>query len=251
MLSKDEYRTILLDALARNETILLACKCAVSYSGKAESYLDKGDRVILIKSDKTCLVHQPEGNNPINYMKSGTEFSLDIEDGILWIRCKNLDNKDFMDIEIEKMYFFNTHKLEDGSNIQLQGTEKDMSDELYKNPHLLEEGFVPVSREEQTKYGFVDVFGTDKQGVLTIIECKRSRAELSAVTQLRRYVEKIRESKGIPSAIKIRGIIASPMITSNAEKMLNDWGFEYKRVHPPNYHQRFDKKQRKLDGYGE
>ena len=86
--------------------------------------------------------------------------------------------------------------------------------------------------------------GVDKKGVLTIVECKRYCAELSAVTQLRRYVEKIMVSKGIT---KVRGIIAAPKITENAKKMLEDWGFEFKSINPPKYFEEYDKKQARLD----
>ncbi len=247
MLTHEDYKMLFHDALERNEVIMLFCRCTVRYSGKAESYLERGDRIILLKADKTLLVHQPEGNNPINYMKAGTEHSLVIEHGTLWLRSKNPDNKDFMDVEIHIVHSFQSHKLEDGATIDVKGTEKDMSDMLASSPHMIEEGFVPVSREEQTVYGFIDVLGVDKQGVLTVIECKRIRAELSAVTQLRRYVEKLRASKGLTG--KIRGIIAAPAITGNAEQMLKDWGFEYKLINPPHYHERFDKKQRRLDGF--
>ena len=63
-----------------------------------------------------------------------------------------------------------------------------MSRMIYENPSLVEEGLKPVSQEEQTKYGFIDVLCIDNNNILTIIECKRHNADLGAVTQLRRYV---------------------------------------------------------------
>ena len=136
--------------------------------------------------------------------------------------------------------------MEDGQKVHTKGTEEDMSDMIYANPHVIEDGFKPVSQEEQTRYGFIDVLGVDKQGVLTIVECKRYCAELSAVTQLRRYVEKVMVSKGIT---KVRGILAAPKITENAKKMLEDWGFEFKSINPPKYFEEFDKKQARLDAF--
>ena len=191
-------------------------------------------------------MHQPAGNAPINYMKPNTSHTMKIEDGKLVLRSQNMLLKEKMEIHIEKIHFFNSHKLEDGQMIRVSGTEDDMSDMIYTNPELIEDGFKPVSQEEQTKYGFIDVMGVDKNGTLTIVECKRYRAELSAVTQLRRYVEKIMVSKGIT---KVRGILAAPKITENAEKMLNDWGFEFKSIKPPKYLEEYDKKQSKLDGF--
>jgi len=92
----------------------------------------------------------------------------------------------------------------------------------------------------------VDVLGTDNDGILTVVECKRYCADLSAVTQLRRYVEKIMLSKGIA---KVRGIIAAPKITDNAKKMLEDWGFCFVAVSPPNYLVEDRKRQARLDGF--
>jgi len=243
----EEYQILLNDALARNETIVFSCKCRIRYSGRAESFLDWGDRIIMIKNDNTLLVHQPTGNTPINYMKTGSSYTLRCEHDQLILKSQNITQKETMEITISKMHFFNSHKLEDGQVIRVSGTEEDMSNMIYNNPEMIEEGFKPVSQEEQTKYGFIDVLGVDKKGVLTVVECKRYRAELSAVTQLRRYVEKIMVSKGIT---KVRGILAAPKITNNAEKMLNDWGFTFVSIKPPKYLEEYDKKQAKLEGYG-
>ena len=242
----EDYCLLLNDALARNETIVFSCTCTIRYSGRAESYLPKGDRIVMIKSDNALLVHQPTGNAPINYMRPNSAHSLRLEEGKLVLRSQNLLMKERIDIFIDGIHFFNSHKLEDGQVIRVSGTEDDMSDMIYNNPELIEQGFKPVSQEEQTKYGFIDVLGVDKNGVLTVVECKRYKAELSAVTQLRRYVEKIMVSKGIT---KVRGILAAPTITENAEKMLTDWGFEFKSIKPPKYLEEYDKKQSRLDLY--
>ncbi len=239
-----EYCSLLNDALKRNETIVFGCRCSIRYSGRAESHLAEGDRIIMVKGDKTLLVHQPQGNNPINYMKANTAHSMNINEGKLVLKSTNGLLKENMYTTISRIHFFNSHKLEDGQIIMVQGTEADMANMLYKNPDMIEKGFTPVSQEEQTKYGFIDVMGIDKEGTLTIVECKRFQAELAAVTQLRRYVEKIMVSKGIS---KVKGIIAAPKITPNAKQMLEDWGFSFVSVKPPKYLEEFDKKQQRLD----
>ncbi|MBI4016220.1 MAG: endonuclease NucS [Candidatus Aenigmarchaeota archaeon] len=246
MLSNNDVCILINDAIKRNETVVLACKCTVAYSGRAESYLEKGDRTIIIKGDHTLLVHQPFGNAAINYMKPDSSHQIFAEEKKILLKSSNTLQKEQMEIKIEKLYFFNSHKLEDGQTIVVTGTEEDMSRMLYENPHLIEEGFTPVSQEEQTKYGFIDVFGTDKNGNLIVVECKRYCAELSAVTQLRRYVEKIQESKGVKN---VRGILAAPKITPNAEKMLTDWGYSFVAVQPPKYYEKFDKHQTNLSEF--
>ena len=140
----------------------------------------------------------------------------------------------------------NSYTLEDSQKINLVGTERDMSDMIYDNPEIVEPGLKPVSTEEQTKYGFIDVLCHDAEGNLVIIECKRYGADLSTVSQLRRYVEKVKESKGIDN---IRGIICAPKITQNDETMLSDWGFKFVSVRPPNYLEEYDKKQTSLGDY--
>lgn len=241
-----DYITLLADALKRNETIVFGCTCTIRYSGRAESYLGEGDRIILIKSDNALLVHQPMGNAPINYMKPGTGYTVRLDDNKLVLKATNILEKEHMEITIYRVHFFNAHKLADSQTITVAGTEEDMSNMIYKNPELIEAGFRPVSQEEQTKYGFIDVLGTDKNGTLTVVECKRYCADLAAVTQLRRYVEKLMASKGIT---KVRGIIAAPKITPNAEQMLKDWGFSFVSVKPPKYLEEFDKKQQRLSAF--
>ncbi|MBW3001639.1 endonuclease NucS [Candidatus Woesearchaeota archaeon] len=246
MLEQQDYVTLLNDALRRNETVIIACNCSIRYSGRAESLLEDGDRVIIIKADNTLLVHQPSGNNPINYMKQNTTHTLVLTDKKMTLQSRNLALKENMDITINKMYFFNSQKLEDGRSIVISGTEADMAKMLYENPEMIEKGFAPVSQEEQTKYGFIDVLGVDKDGMLTVVECKRYSADLGAVTQLRRYVERLMVSKGIS---KVRGIIAAPKITPNAHKMLEDWGYSFVSVKPPKYLEDFNKKQSRLDNF--
>lgn len=246
MLEQKDYVTLLNDALRRNETVMIACNCSIRYSGRAESFLEDGDRIVIIKSDNTLLVHQPSGNNPINYMKQNTTHNLALAGSKMILKSRNLALKENMDITINKMYFFNSQKLEDGRSIVISGTEADMAKMLYENPELVEKGFTPVSQEEQTKYGFIDVLGVDKDGMLTVVECKRYCADLGAVTQLRRYVERLMVSKGIS---KVRGIIAAPKITPNAKKMLQDWGYSFVSVRPPKYLEDFNKKQSRLDNF--
>lgn len=246
MWSPEEYAGLLNDAVRRRETLVFAASCEIRYSGRAESKIAEGQRIFVVKSDGALLVHQPTGNAPLNYMKPDTAHSFYVDGDQLWLKSTNIVLKEFLEAKINKIHFFNSQKLEDGQKIIVQGTEEHMSDMLMKRPELVEDGFTPVTREEQTQYGFVDVLGTDKEGVLTVVECKRYCADLSAVTQLRRYVEKMMTSKGIA---QVRGIMAAPKITANAQKMLEDWGFKFVKVNPPNYLEEYNKKQASLEEF--
>ncbi|MBI2176244.1 endonuclease NucS [Candidatus Woesearchaeota archaeon] len=234
------------EALQKNAVVVIGCLCEIHYSGRAESFLGSGDRIIIIKADKTLLIHQPSGSNPINYMKEGTTYSIAKEKEKFILRCSNIPLKEYMDIFISKIYSFQQLQMEDTEKIQLVGSERDMSDMIYSQPGLIEPGFRPLSREEHTKYGFIDVFGYDKNNVLVVVECKRYAADFRAVEQLQRYVKKIKELRGID---KVRGIIAAPEISANALQMLHDLGFEYRKIAPPKYLERFGKDQKRLGEY--
>ena len=238
----DDFGALLVDALSKNETILLVCNCEITYSGRAEAFLPRGDRVVIIKSDRSVHVHQPSGVAPVNYMKPGTSVKLS---GSL-LKFHNIKDHEFLDVELFEVYDFFSRRLVDGAKLLLEGTEADMSDMLRDNPGLVEPGFRPLSREEHTKVGFIDVFGYDKDGNFVVVECKRYTASLDAVTQLRRYVEKVKKSKGISN---VRGVLAAPSITSNALVFLEELGFKFVKVSPPKRLERFRRSQSRLDDF--
>ena len=220
----DEKITKIKEAIKKNQVIVIGCKCEIDYSGRAESHLSMGERLILIKADHALLVHQPEGNAPVNYMKPETKHSVTLENGQIHLQSRNQTLKEYLDIKINKILFVNSSELKDGQKIQLAGSEKDMSEMIYNNPSLISKDFKPVSMEEHTKYGFIDVFGHDSKNNLVIVECKRYIGDFNAVQQLRRYVEKIKSLRGVEN---VRGILACPKMTPNADKMLQDFGFEF------------------------
>ena len=239
-----EFEDKFAEASKKNAFITFFCKCKIVYSGRAEATLGKGDRFVGIKQDGTIFVHQPDGGNPINYMKAGGSIEILKKDYGILFKAYNPTTKEYLELEISRVYDFITRKLEDGQKQILMGSEADMSDMIKQNPTLISNDFKPLSREEHTKFGFIDVFGHDNQGNLIVIECKRYTAGLDAVQQLRRYVEKIKELKGVDT---VKGIIASPKIGPNAEEMMKKWGFEWKLVNPPMRLIRHNKFQKGLD----
>ncbi|MBU0535973.1 MAG: endonuclease NucS [Nanoarchaeota archaeon] len=241
-----DYISQIEKAISSSQTLVIGCSCEVRYSGRAESHLPLGDRIILIKEDKTLLIHQPTGSTPVNYMKQDTSHSLITKGKSILLKSQNSALKEFMEILIKEVHFMHSAALKDGQKIHLEGTEKDMADMIMRNPGLIEDGLRIVKQEEQTKYGFVDVLAYDKENNLVVIECKRYKGSLADVTQLRRYVEKIKKSRGLGN---VRGVLAANGITFNSKKMLEDWGFEYKQVTPPKHLERFNSRQRNLFDY--
>lgn len=243
-----EFRLCFNEALLANKTISFFCRCEVLYSGRAEAELAQGDRLVIVKADNSLIVHQPTGSAPVNYMKAESSIELFEDDGFLLLRSYNQVHKDELKILIKQIFSFQAYKLEDGSKLILAGSEKDMSDMIKDNPLLISKDFRPLSREEHNKFGFIDVFGHDGEGNLVIVECKRYTAGLSAVEQLRRYVEKMSELKGV-SRSKIKGVLAAPDIAKNAEEMLVSWNYSFVRVFPPKKLENYNKQQRSLSDF--
>ena len=233
-------------ALQNGRTVVMSASCSVEYSGRAESFLAEGDRIVIIKSDNTLLIHQPTGSNPINYMKEGSSHRLSKEKGSFVLRSANIALKESIVTKISKIYSIDILDLVDSEKIQLQGSEKDMADMIYQNPAIISSDFRPLSREEHTKYGFIDVFGYDKDNNLVIIECKRYSADFTAVDQLLRYIKKMKQLRGVNN---VRGIIAAPKISENALQMLKDHGCAFCIVAPPKYLERHEKKQQRLTAF--
>lgn len=237
---------VLQEGLAKRYACIVSARCTARYSGRAESFLDEGDRIVFIKPDTTILLHQQAGSQPVNWMPGNTVHKIEASKDKLILTSSRIAPPEKLIIEMSKIFFINTMKMEDSEKISTQGTEKHMAEMIYKNPSLISKDFKPVSMEEQTKYGFIDVFGHDGKGVLTIVECKRYNADLGAVTQLRRYVEKMKKDKGLK---KIKGVIAAPKISANALKMLQDWGFKFVEVEPPKHFEEKKKNQATLEGF--
>ncbi len=237
-------------ALKKKHTIVFMAKCTVKYSGRAEAFLESGERVIMIKPDNTLIIHQPFGNAPVNYMKPGAMHKLieNKKDNTLLLSSTNNSLNEYIEINITKLISLNSAILNDSTKIRIFGTEKDMSDFIYDNPKVISKDFRPVSREEQTKYGFIDVFGYDKNKSLVVIECKRYTAGPTAPQQLRRYIERLAKSKGI-KAKNIKGIIAAPKITKNALAMTKELNYEFKSIEPPAYMEKKKDKQNRLKKY--
>jgi len=241
----NDFKIVVESALKTNNSVVFAANCEVNYSGRAESYLASGDRIIMIKPDKTLIVHQSAGSAPVNYMKEGTSHTIVLDKELL-LQSQNLALKEFMEIRIHRVYFLNTHNLNDTQKIQLAGSEKDMAEMLYNNPEMVEKGFKPLSMEEHTAVGFIDIFGYDKDNILVVVECKRYQADFNAVQQLQRYIEKIKKLKGLK---EVRGILACPKISFNARRHLTGSGFKWVEVRPPKYLEKYDKGQATLGSF--
>lgn len=66
-----EASNMIEQAIRDRNVIVVFGTCVVSYEGRAASYLDRGPRLIVIKRDRSILVHQSTKREPINWQPPG------------------------------------------------------------------------------------------------------------------------------------------------------------------------------------
>jgi hypothetical protein len=132
-----------------------------------------------------------------------------------------------MKITFRKLKMVTATSLRDKASLVISGMEADVINEIITNPDIIEEGLRISKREKHVKSGLIDLYGYDQNHVPVVIEVKRSLANISAVQQLRMYVNDVK--KDIKEA-NVRGILCAPRVPDMAKKLLADYGLEWREV---------------------
>ena len=144
-----------------------------------------------------------------------------------------------MTVEFGYIHVINYSNIEDYEELEQTGHEKHMGDMIIENPHIIEEGFKPTTREYSVEHGFIDILGKDKDNNLMILELKSRKAGVNAIKQLKRYLDDFDESENDylkeckAEKKKIRGLIVAPSIDEIAKEMIEEEGIEFVSVEPP------------------
>ena len=215
-------------ALAEHRAILLVGNCWVDYRGRANSKLEAGERIILIKEDGSVLVHRPSGYEPVNWQPAGCMFQTSIKGDILKVRAVRRKPSESVSMSFDKIYLVSAMKLIDWGEFSLHASESDMQRAILLDPSLLEEGFEPISYEKKVEPGFVDVYGIDSNGKLVVVEIKRRTAGRDAALQLAKYVDCI---KTVANR-ELRGILGAPHLAKGVHVLLSGLGLEFKVLEP-------------------
>jgi len=217
-----------IDKAALKETIIIVGKCKVNYKGRAESTLEFGERIVLIKKDGALLIHRPTGYLPINWQPSKCIFQAFSNDKELKIKSVRKNIKEEVTIVFSEILLLTVLNLKDEGEFNLYASEEDMKKAIILKPELIEEGFKIVDFEKKVEPGFIDVYGIDKKGNLTIIEIKRGTAGKEAIMQLIKYINAVSKL----TSRSLRGIIAAPKLAKNTGKLLESFNIEFKRLNP-------------------
>jgi RecB family endonuclease NucS len=201
--------------------------CIVDYRGRARSFLDWGERIIMIKQDGTLLVHQPIMREPVNWQPSDSKTEFKVEGDQLVFRSRHTKPPEKMKIVFRNIKNITATSLKDKASLVIAGMEADVVNEIVNNPDIVEEGLRVSKREKHVKSGMIDLFCYDKNHIPVIIEVKRSLANISSVQQLRMYVNDIKKDT---DDADVRGILCAPRIPDMVKHLLSDYGLEWKEV---------------------
>jgi len=245
---KDKAMEVLSKAIAESRFFTIVGRCEVDYRGRASSKLGEGERMLMVKEDRSLTVHKKDRHAPVNYQRAGCELSVSCEGEAIKLTSKNAG--EVLSARFSGIKFIGVFQMEDDEDLSLVGKEKDLSSLVQAEPHLIEPGLVPLEMEKSIRTGGIDVYARDKEGNLVVVELKRRAAGLDAVTQLKRYVGEIRRLH----KEKVRGILCAPSLTPNAREMLASEGLEFIPLDPSIEHMeqgrvKLIKSQKRIDQF--
>jgi len=223
-----ETERVVKEALSQRKTLLLIGSCKVDYKGRANSRLELGERVVMIKEDGSVLVHRPSGYEAVNWQPPGCILHSRVKDGVLLLTAIRRTPAESLRIHFNGLYLIAAMKLRDTGDFSLYASEEDMQKAVLMKPSLIERGFRPISFEKKVEPGFVDVYGVDSEGKLVVVEIKRKAAGRDAVLQLSRYVKAVERIANRD----VRGVLAAPDITKGTQKLLATLDLAFKPLDP-------------------
>ncbi len=207
--------------------LILIGSCQVRYSGRAQSHLDWGDRLMVAKEDGTVFIHQPTGREPVNWQPAGTRIRFKTQNELFVARAVHYKNREKMTVIFRRIDILLVASLHDAAELNIVGMEKDIADRITENPAAIEPGLRINRREKQTRSGLIDLYGHDADGTPVIIEVKRGQATISAVQQLRMYIQDL--TRDNPAA-RVRGILCAPQVPEMVRRLLDDYSLEWHEV---------------------
>lgn len=219
---------IIKNGISHKKTIIIAGNCIVQYEGRASSHLSSGERLVILKSDGSALIHRPKDYSPVNWQPPGSLYQTWLKNNQLIVRVYSRKDHEVMEIAFSGIKLVSALDLKDAGEFNLYASESDMQKAILIQPSLLEDGFRPVTIERPVDPGFIDILGVDKDNILTLVEIKRVKASKKAVLQLKKYVDVMQ----IEKTRRIRAILVAPVLGKGAQKTLASLGYEFKALSP-------------------
>jgi len=193
---------------------LVVARCEVTYTGRLTTVLPEATRLLMFKEDGSFLVHDDAGGyKPLNWMTPPTVVE---EDGdTIVVRKRAGKTEDRLEVRLLDVLSDVTHEL-DATQLEKDGVERHLQEELAAQPGVLGDGLHLVRREWPTDIGPVDLMCRDENGDWVAVEIKRV-GTIDAVEQLGRYLERIELDS-------CRGVLAAQAIKPQARTLAESRG---------------------------
>lgn len=222
----EEAATILTRHVSARHLLVIFCRCSIEYRGRSRSVLPEGDRLVMVKTNHSVIVHRPEGYSPVNWQPGSSKITFSVsneENGKLLVMTSLRENpREYLWIRMTKIYsVVSAAGLTDDAKFSMYVSEKEIKDYIEKHPDIIRKGVRIVAREYRTKAGIVDILASDDGNNIIVIEVKDERASLDAAKQLYRYVKHLEKEHG-----KVKGILFAPSVTRAASEFLERHGLE-------------------------
>lgn len=218
----EEIAEQLRKAVSAKEFIAAVCLCEADYLGRARSFLERGERLLVVKEDTSFLIHRASGLEPVNWQPPPNYIGLALGRDHVALTVKRVRKPEKIIVRIYDAKNLFSGRLEDRGGFRMYVSEKEVSEILRKHPELVEKGFRITSAEAREKTGVVDIVGVDSDNRRTIVEIKKDRAGVEAVRQLLRY------AGGVGSGVRV--VLLAPGVTSGAEKTLRRNRMEFRKI---------------------
>jgi RecB family endonuclease NucS len=209
-----------LSFLRKDMVLILAGEMSIEYVGRASSYAPSGSRLLILKPDGSLLVHEQLRVEPLNWQPPRSTAHFECYNDKLRIRSVRENPREEVLIEFNDIEFVKACRLVH-TKLAVIGRESDIVKMLLANPSIVEENATIVGVDVATPYGKVDIL-MKKDDKLIVVEVKNEKAGITAVAQLKRYVE-FYTSRGC----RVEGVLVAPDISSDAMAMLIKEGFKF------------------------
>jgi len=194
-------------------------RCSVEYAGRLSTRLPEADRLLMIKSDGSLLIHAETTYKPLNWMTTPAASSVEeTAEGQVWTFMSKSDET--LTLTIYEVYGELSRDLGLEPGLDKDGVEADLQRLLALHPDVLGSGLTLVRREYPTAIGPVDLLCRSDRGGHVAIEVKR-RGEVSGVAQLERYLDLLNRD---PLLVPVAGVFAAQEIRPQARIYAADRG---------------------------
>ena len=205
----------IMSGLGYGRTIIVVGRMHAHYAGRSTSWLAEGDRLLIIKNDKSILTHRPTGYESVNWQPPGVVINAQITEEGLVLECNRKSPPEILRIVITEVYSAEYYRLVDNGEFIIHAREEDMKAAIINSPDIVEPGLRIVETERRIGDEYIDILAVDSSGQIVIIEIKRKRATCRDVEQIVNYATQVEKELGR----KPRKILAAPSLSKEAASL--------------------------------